>query len=117
MQVLRKTRLFSINEAMVGFAWMNDKLPVPHHDSALAAEHVHREISRYVQAVNEAPVLIRMNPWSIFELPMDRWHRFPFWHAGRIVIIPVVPESKVVPGRVHCVGCEETVVAMKAVRA
>ncbi len=108
MQVLRKTQLFSVEEQQRACAWMNDR-PMPRIGSAQMAEMVHREVSRFVQEAGEVPVEIRMNPWSIFELPMDRWHRFPFFHEGRIVIIPVIVDAKVVPCRVHCIANEETV--------
>lgn len=115
MQVLRKTQLFSVSAAAAAHAWMNDRPQAIYIPASEMAEHVHSAISRFVYESNEVPTEIRMNPWSVCELPGDRWYRFPFLHNGSIVIIPVVADSKVVPGRVHCVGSEETVIAMKAV--
>ena len=74
------------------------------------------ELSRFVRAAKEVPAQIRMNAWSIFELSHDRWHVFPFWYEGRMVMIPVVADPRMSPGRVHCVDCNETMIAVRAVR-
>lgn len=113
---LQKIQLFSIDQQQRGFAWMNDRVPTSANRNSLMAEQVHREISRHVTERGEIPEQVRMNPWSIFELPSDRWEYFLFMIEGRIVSVPIVADSRVCVGRVHCVGVDETVIAMRAVR-
>jgi hypothetical protein len=117
MQVLRKTQLFSIDKQQRAAAWMNDRPSVTARvDTSMMAERVRREISRFVQEVGEVPAEIHMSYWSVFNLPGDQWFTFPFPCEGRVAMIPVVADARVTPGRVHCVGCAETV-RREAVRA
>jgi hypothetical protein len=74
------------------------------------------EVFRFVREGKEVPAQIRMNPWSIFEMHTSRWHLFPFWYQGRTMMIPVVADPRVSPSRVHCVGNDETMLAVRAVR-
>lgn len=110
MQTLQKVRLFSIEQQKRQDAWMNDRPQSPPRiDASLMAERVRSEISRHVQESGEVPAEIHMSYWSVFHLPGDQWFTFPFSCGERVAMIPVVADSRVVPGRVHCVGCAETV--------
>jgi hypothetical protein len=112
-------------------AWLNATMPMPAVPDAkpiiedtnafMAAVKLDMEyivlceLSAHVRACKEVPAEIRMSAWSIFELPESRWHAFPFFFEGRIVVIPVVHDPRVSPGKVHCVSIDETRIAVRAV--
>lgn len=127
---LQKTELFSIEAQQKADGWLNAApslpvlaKPVQSDTNAFKAivrlhmeDMVLHELTRHVRAAKELPAQIRMNAWSIFELHNSRWHTFPFWYEDKMEMIPVVADARVSPGRVHCIGCDETVIAVRAVR-
>ena len=96
-------------------SWLNSAPATVQQRSSEIEELVHREISLHFAACNEAPMQIRLNPLSIFQMQDNRWHYFTFLIEGCIAGIPVIPDAYVPLNEVRCVGRDDTQVAMKAV--
>jgi hypothetical protein len=75
------------------------------------------ELTRFVRESGEPPREIRACAWTICEMHPSNWHTFPYQWQGHTAMIPVVADPRVSPSRVHCVGSDETVIAMRSVRA